>query len=92
MSARFRGGAYLGGDGSKADRQRLDQRVAERLLETRGQAAAADQAASGNANVEIAEDAALGQSRRPLLEGVELSAALAAADHVPIEVPTMMSA
>ena len=50
----FVAGADLGGDGGKADRQRLDRRVAEMLLQPCRELAAADQAAAGQADVEIA--------------------------------------
>ena len=74
-------GADLGGDGGEADRQLLDQRVAEHLLEPRREPAAADQAGAGQADVEIAEDAAPRQLARPLVEAVELAGGVAAADH-----------
>ena len=74
-------GADLGGDGGKADRQRFDVRGAEMLLEPRRELAAADQAAAVQADVEIAEDAALGQAARPVLEHVEPARGMAAADH-----------
>ena len=77
----FVAGADLGGDGGEADRQRLDRRVAELLFEPRRELAAADQAAAGQADVEIAEDAALGQAARPFLDDVEPAGGLAAADH-----------
>ena len=55
--------------------------VAEMLFEPRGEPAAADQPAAGEADVEIAEDAALGQAARPVLEHVEPAGGVAAADH-----------
>ena len=64
----FVAGAELGGDGGKADRQLFDRRVAELLFEPRREMAAADQAGAGQADVEIAEDAAHGQAARPFLD------------------------
>ena len=77
----FVAGADLGRDGGEADRQRLDRRVAEFLFQPRRELAAADQAAAGKRDVEIAEDAALGQAARPFLDDVEPAGGVAAADH-----------
>jgi len=74
-------GSDLGGDGGKADRQRLDRRVAEFLLQPCRELAAADQAAAGKGDVEIAENAAFGQAARPILDDVEPACGVAAADH-----------
>ena len=54
----FVAGVEFGGDGGKADRQIVDAAVGERLFQLGGEMAAADQAGAGQADVEIAEDAA----------------------------------
>ena len=77
----FMAGADLGGDGGKADRQRFDRRRAQSFVEPRRELAAADQSAAGQADVEIAEHAALGQAAAPLLQHVEPARRMAAADH-----------
>lgn len=74
-------GVEFGGNRSKAHRQVFDPTVSQGLGQFAGEVAAADQAGAGQADVEIAEDAANFQPARPGLQTVELAGGIAAADH-----------
>jgi hypothetical protein len=66
---------------SGPDRQILDQRLAERFLETGGQPAAADQAGAADSHIEITDDATPCERARPFLQRIEFAGRVAAADH-----------
>jgi hypothetical protein len=74
-------GADFGGDGGKADRKFVDQGFANGFIKPVCQAIAADQTGAGKAHIEIAENAALGELARPVLQCIELAGGVAPADH-----------
>ena len=77
----FMAGADLGGDRGQPQRQVGEGRVAERVIEPVGEPAAADQSGAAELEIEIAEHAPARQLPRPVLENVELSRRVVAADH-----------
>ena len=72
--------ANLGRDAGEADGQILDPDVAEFRLKLRPQPLAADQAASGEGEIEQPENAAPGQRSRKSFKHVELAGRVAASD------------
>src|SRR5262249_32551370 len=74
-------GANFGRNARKFERQILDQGIADRGFELACELLAADQAASVQADVEIAENVAHLQSARPLFQRVEMAGDESAADY-----------
>src|SRR5262245_12701043 len=74
-------GANFGCYARELERQILDQRIADRSLELRGELLSADQPGAIQADVEIAEDVAHLQTARPFLQGVEMAGDIGAANH-----------
>ncbi len=77
----FMAGIEFGGDGGEADRQIVDAAVGERGFQLGGEVAAADEPGPGQADVEIAQDAAYRQLACPFFQAVELAGGITAADH-----------
>lgn len=74
-------GVEFGGDRGKAGRQVVDADAGERLVKLLGEVVAANEAGTGQADIEVAEHTAYAERARPFLQIVELFGGIAAADH-----------